>query len=182
MNEPDSDEALAKLAKAGDKRAFDAIIHRYKDPLHRLVRRYVGNSDDAYDILQQTFLAAWMSLNRYDTNRPLLPWLRTIALNKCRDYSRRLSVRRMFLTLFASQTATEAMPTASDAEEDRLNQLDQAIAALPPFYKEPLLLTAVSGLSHQEAADTLKTTAKAIEMRLRRARQQLAKALSPREG
>lgn len=182
MNEPDSDEAWAKLATAGDRRAFDNIIHRYKDPLYRFVRRYAGNCDDAYDILQETFLAAWMAIARYDPSRPLLPWLRTIALNKCRDSSRRQSVRRLFLHLFASRSPTVIQPIAPDPQDARLDQLDRAITALPPFYKEPLLLTAVSGLSHQEAADMLKTTPKAIEMRLRRARQRLAKALPPREG
>jgi len=59
----------------------------------------------------------------------------------------------------------------------RLQRLDAAITALPGFYKEPLLLTAVSGLSHMEAAALLKTTPKAVEMRLRRARQRLAKAI-----
>ncbi len=60
----------------------------------------------------------------------------------------------------------------------RLRRLDQAIAALPAFYKEPLLLIMVSGLSHQDAAEQLKTSAKAIEMRLRRARKKLAEALA----
>ena len=57
--------------------------------------------------------------------------------------------------------------------------MDRAIADLPAFYKEPLLLTVVSGVSQQEAADLLKTTPKAIEMRLRRARKKLAQALPP---
>jgi RNA polymerase sigma-70 factor (ECF subfamily) len=66
----------------------------------------------------------------------------------------------------------------------RLQKLDAAIAALPGFYKEPLLLTAVSGLTHLEAAALLKTTPKAVEMRLRRARQQLARTIGEdsREG
>ena len=57
-------------------------------------------------------------------------------------------------------------------------QLDQAIACLPAFYKEPLLLTTVSGLSQQDAAAQLKTTTKAIEMRIRRARKKITEALA----
>ena len=60
-----------------------------------------------------------------------------------------------------------------DAEAERLQKLDAAISSLPAFYKEPLLLTAISGLSQKEAAIQLKTTPKAVEMRVRRARQQL---------
>ena len=54
---------------------------------------------------------------------------------------------------------------------------EKAVVELPNFYKEPLVLTLVGGLSHQEAAEQLNTTAKAIEMRTRRARQKLADAL-----
>jgi RNA polymerase sigma-70 factor (ECF subfamily) len=59
----------------------------------------------------------------------------------------------------------------------KLDRLDRAIVRLPPFYREPLLLILVSGLSHAEAAQILNTTPKAIEMRLRRARQQLSTLL-----
>jgi len=175
--EQESDQNIANRATNGDRAAFGEIVRRYKEPLYRFVRRYVGNGDDAYDLLQESLLAAWMGLGRYDTSRPLGPWLRAIALNKCRDFSRRQSVRRLFLNLFATQFESHTTAAESLSEDARLDQLDQAIATLPAFYKEPLLLTAVSGLSHQEAADILKTTSKAIEMRLRRARQRLAQSL-----
>ncbi|HUE64347.1 MAG TPA: sigma-70 family RNA polymerase sigma factor [Rhizomicrobium sp.] len=177
--EEESDQNLANRATNGDRAAFGEIVGRYKEPLYRFVRRYVGNGDDAYDLLQDSFLAAWMALGRYDTSRPLGPWLRTIALNKCRDFSRRQSVRRLFLNLFATQSESHTTLAESVSEDARLDQLDQAVAMLPAFYKEPLLLTAVSGLSHQETANILKTTPKAIEMRLRRARQRLAQSLAP---
>jgi RNA polymerase sigma factor CnrH len=175
--EEESDQDLAKLAANGDRAAFGELVCRYKEPLYRFVRRYVGNGDDAYDLIQDSLLAAWMALDRYDASRPLGPWLRTIALNKCRDFSRRQSVRRLFLNLFAAQSESHTAPAESRSEDAGLDQLDQAIATLPAFYKEPLLLTAVSGLSHQEAAEILKTTPKAIEMRLRRARKRLARSL-----
>ena len=176
-----SDQDLVKRAASGDRAAFESIVRRYKQPLFRFIRRYVGNSDDAYDLLQDSFVAAWIAVARFDISRSLMPWLRTIALNKCRDFSRRQSVRRIILGLFASE-AEPLAGDASDPQAEQLDRLDRAIAELPVFYKEPLLLTAVSGLSHQEAADILKTTPKAIEMRIRRARQKLAKVLPPVEG
>ena len=177
-----SDRDLVKRAASGDRAAFEAIVRRHKQPLFRFIRRYLGNSDDAYDILQDTFVAAWTAVGRFDTARPLMPWLRTIALNKCRDFSRRQTVRRIILGLFASEAEQQTSHDTSDPQAERIDRLDRAIAELPAFYKEPLLLTAVSGLSHQEAAAMLKTTPKAIEMRLRRARQKLAKLLPPTEG
>jgi RNA polymerase sigma-70 factor (ECF subfamily) len=177
-----SDRDLVKRAASGNRAAFEAIVRRHKQPLFRFIRRYLGNSDDAYDVLQDTFVAAWTAVGRFDISRPLMPWLRTIALNKCRDFSRRQTIRRVILGLFASEADSRASTDTSDAHGEQLDRLDRAIAELPIFYKEPLLLTVVSGLSHQEAAAILKVTSKAIEMRVRRARQKLAKAMPPAEG
>lgn len=184
----DSDENLARRAAGSeDRAAFEILVSRHKGPLYQFIRRYTGNADDAYDLLQEAFLAAWMHLGRYDARRPFLPWLRTIALNKCRDFSRRQTVRRLLLGRFAAEKITQAPPAdTAPADEhpvdERLNHLDRAIAGLPAFYKEPLLLVVVNGISRQEAANLLKTTPKAIEMRLRRARKKLAQSLPPPEG
>ena len=118
--------------------------------------------------------------------RLLHTWLRAIALNKCRDFGRRQTARRQFLRLFAFQADTRRPPDRDpelQAEEDRIEAarllaLDHAIATLPPFYKEPLLLVTVSGLTQQETAVQLNTTTKAIEMRMRRARKKITEALA----
>ena len=83
------DDQLAASAVAGDERAFARLIARHKDGLYRFIRRYTGDPDEAYDLLQETFAAAWMALKRYDAARSFPTWLRSIALNKCRDWSRR---------------------------------------------------------------------------------------------
>lgn len=182
MTETASDEQLAAKAKIGNRPAFEALVRRHKDGLYRFVRLYIGQSDDAYDVLQDAFISAWEGLRRYDSSRPFLPWLRTIALNKCRDFGRRQAVRRRILQFFARQPDQQVvLPSSGDDEaskDDRFNRLDAAIAALPAFYKEPLLLTMVAGLSQRDVAVQLKTTTKAVEMRIRRAKQKLEAALS----
>jgi RNA polymerase sigma-70 factor (ECF subfamily) len=184
-----SDVELALRAQIGERHAFDLLVRRHRELLYRFVRRYIGNDDDAYDIVQDTFISAWMAMRRYDREKSFTTWLRAIALNKCRDFGRRQSVRRRFLR-FAAPNEPDApqdwqpdIRAAQDALEiKRLQRLDRAIAELPPFYKEPLLLTTTAGLSQQEAAAELRTTTKAIEMRIRRAKKKLAEALSDLKG
>lgn len=175
VESPDHDALLAVQARQGDRRAFTELMGRLKHPLYRFVRRYIGNDDDACDIVQETFIAAWGALRRYDEQRPFATWLRAIALNKCRDHGRRQAVRARLRSFIAMLTPLQQVSVMDeqDAEAERLQKLDSAISALPAFYKEPLLLTAISGLSQKEAAIQLKTTPKAVEMRVRRARQQL---------
>ncbi len=177
----DDDGALAARARAGDEQAFGALMRRHKERVYRFVRAYVADAEEAYDLTQETFAAAWNGLSRYDPNRPLAAWLKRIALNKCRDWSRRRAVRRFFFAAESIDALAEA-PTAADASEERLEvnlrRLDLAIAALPLGLKEPLLLTAIDGMSHQDAAKVLNLTAKAIESRVYRAKAALARALA----
>jgi RNA polymerase sigma-70 factor (ECF subfamily) len=186
---PALDLDLALRAQAGDKRAFDQLVTRHKAGLYRLVRRSIGDEHDAYDILQDSFVSAWLALRRYDPTKPFLTWVRAIVLNKCRDHGRRLAVRRRILKVFALEQPRGASDIAAQLQTERealdatrLRRLDQAISGLPSFYKEPLLLTAVTGLSQQEAAAQLNTTTKAIEMRIRRAKKKLTEALSDLAG
>lgn len=163
-------DPLAVAAQSGDRRAFEALVRREKAGLYAFVRRYVGDGDEAYDVVQESFVAAWRALGRFDPARSFPVWLRTIALNKCRDHGRRGKVRRLFLGALAAQPA----PTGDEeTADDDLARLDRAIARLPALYKEPLLLTTAGGLSHEQAAAVLKISAKAVEMRLYRARQRL---------
>lgn len=176
-----TEERLATQAKAGDRQAFEALVRLHKGALYGFCRRYVGDADDAYDVVQDAFASAWTGLARYDPRRPFGAWLRTIALNKCRDFGRRRTVRRLFLSAFEREEAQRSSPFGKgilgDGQRDRLDRLDREIAALPPAYKEALLLTTLGDLSHQEAASALGVSVKALEMRVYRAKRQLAARL-----
>jgi RNA polymerase sigma-70 factor (ECF subfamily) len=173
------DASLVSAALAGESRAFTELMRRHKEPIYRFIRRYVGDADEAYDLTQETFVAAWSRLNSFDASRALPVWLRRIALNKCRDWSRRRQVRAFFFRAKSIDTAADRIPSASadDDDDERLAALDQAIAGLPAQLKEPLLLTYFDGLSHQAAAEALGLTAKAVEMRVYRAKQALSASM-----
>ncbi|MDZ4740221.1 MAG: RNA polymerase sigma factor [Alphaproteobacteria bacterium] len=179
------DADLAARALAGEKAAFTTLMRRHQEMLYRFIRRYVGDADEAYDLVQEAFVSAWEGLNRFDRNRPVEPWLRQIALNKCRDWSRRRSVRRFFYGARSIDTPGLHVPAPSDDDvkqdvdrEALLRRLDDAIAALPLALKEPLFLTVFGGCTHQEAAEALGITSKAVETRVHRARTKLGEALA----
>jgi RNA polymerase sigma factor (sigma-70 family) len=177
-----SDAALAISASQGSHSAFAALMRRHKGWLYQFIRRYVTDRDDAYDVLQESFVAAWGAIGRFDPERPLEAWLRRIALNKCRDRARRNAVRRAAMTVFGfSITSEPAMPAVNGASESNnaLRRLETAIAGLPRQLKEPLVLTALEGLSHREAGDLLGINAKAVETRVYRAKRRLADVLEP---
>lgn len=177
------DEVLAARAAGGDERAFASLMRRHKAATYRFARRYVGDADDAYDIAQQSFVAVWHALDRYDPARGFTPWLRAIVLNKCRDHARRAAVRRLLMFSGSEHAAETVADTQPDAEarwmaQQELVALDRAIARLPRALKEPLLLTVLEGLAQADAGRELGISAKAVETRVYRARRALSEALA----
>lgn len=174
------DAALVAAIRAGDQRAFTQLMRRYKEGLYRFVRGYVGDASEANDLVQEAFVAAWHALARYDTKRSFGVWVKRIAINKCRDWRRRRAVRQFFYKAEdidrPGLEIAEPVATASEREDD-LARLDEAIAALPASLKEPLLLSLTEDLSHRDIGEALGITAKAVEVRLYRAKRALNEAL-----
>jgi RNA polymerase sigma-70 factor (ECF subfamily) len=184
IDEGADEQALARRAQSGDRDAFRLLMLHHKQALFRYVRRYVAEAEDAYDVVQDSFTAAWLSIARYDPGRPFEIWLRRIALNKCRDFGRRRKAYILVLGTFAvmncllRQDSQEQEAARHDADAE-LDQLQRAIDRLPDSLRDPLILTALERLSHKEAAEILDLKPKAVEVRVYRARKRLAELLSP---
>jgi len=183
-----ADADVVAAACAGDRGAFRLLIARHGDALYRFLRARVGNEAEAEDLVQEVFVAAYRALHRYDPTRPLRTWLLAIAVNKSRDWRRRRAVRSFFTR--ATPLASEALQVASDevptdrqaADRQALAHAWAALSTIPATLAEPLLLTAVEGLSQAEAGAVLGISAKAVETRIYRARAALRTALEGHGG
>lgn len=185
------EQIIEVRAAGGDRAAFTALMTATKADLYRFVRRYVGDEAEAHDVLQEAYASAWLAMRRYDPSRPFDVWLRSIALNKCRDWSRRRAVRRVVRGVMgldapeATAVSDEVpMPEARLDDQRRVEALQRALSDLPDALKAPLLLATLEGRSHAEIAAILRITPKAVETRIARARKRLAEGLarSPCEG
>ena len=174
-----SDGDLAALSLAGEQAAFSEVVRRHKQQLHRIVARIIGDDDEALDVVQDAFIAAYGALRSYDRDRPMRAWLSRSAINKARDWRRRRAVRRLISAVLpmsdADHTADDA-PSAETVASNRQELADvaAAIARLPSNLRETLVLRTIEGLSQAEVADTLRVSEKTVETRLYRARLKLA--------
>ncbi|UAJ12423.1 RNA polymerase sigma factor [Glacieibacterium megasporae] len=179
-----SEAELATLSIAGRQAAFAEIMRRHRQSIFRTVRACCGDTDEALDLVQETFVAAHQALPRYDGDRSMRAWLSTIAINKCRDWGRKRTVRR-FLS-FAIPLGMESEAVADDrraiddvaGDRQELDRVTRAISRLPPNLKEPLVLRTIEGLSQAETATVLSISEKAVETRLYRARAKLLEQFS----
>ena len=173
-----SDAELAALALAGRQDAYRALLARHREGVFRLIRATTGDPHEALDITQETFIAAFAALARYDGERPFSVWVKQIALNKCRDWARRRRVRSFFTRAVplevAFDLADDAVPAdVQAADRAELARVAAAMAQLPARLREALVLRTVDGLSQAEAAEVLAVSEKTIETRLFRARAKL---------
>ncbi|MEH3100994.1 RNA polymerase sigma factor [Sphingomonas adhaesiva] len=179
----DDDAGLVARALKGEQAAYSVLMRRHRDAIYRLARAHVGgDADAALDVVQETFVAAFAALHRYDAARPFRAWLSRIAINKCRDRARRAAVRRFFSFARPLEDGVEAPDAAPDPEASarsgqEVRRIERAVAALPDTLKEVLLLRTIEQLSQADTAQVLGVSEKAVETRLYRARQKLSAML-----
>jgi RNA polymerase sigma-70 factor (ECF subfamily) len=177
-----SDGELSALALGGRQAAYGELVRRHQGWVHRLVRSHVGSMDEALDVTQASFVAAFAALNRYDVTRPFQVWMSRIVINKCHDWRRRRAVRNFFALALplgeADGVADDApLPDQAIGAEQQLAQAMKAIAALPSSLKDTLILRTIDEKSEAETAEILGISQKAVETRLYRARARLSEIL-----
>ena len=172
------DAELLRLAMGGDSAAARCLVEQHLSRNLNLARRMLHDSDEAEDVVQDTFVRLWQHGHRWDPARAKLStWLYQVTLNLCRDRLRR---RRRHDHDAVEWLADEAPgPGESRMLDERASALRQAIAQLPDRQREALLLCHFEGLGNIEAAECMQVSVRAMESLLGRARRTLRQILQP---
>ncbi|MBI2788642.1 MAG: RNA polymerase sigma factor [Elusimicrobia bacterium] len=174
MSEPlVADADLVRRCLSGDDGGFAALLERHQDRVYSFLRRLTGDARDAEDLSQVVFLKAFRSLETFDLARPFHSWVLAIAHHAALDH---LRARRTDLSLDHDEHPIDPADGADGPERLAEAALDGAlverlIAALPPLYREALLLRHGEGLSVEEVAATLGIPEGTVKIRLFRARE-----------
>jgi RNA polymerase sigma-70 factor (ECF subfamily) len=187
-----TDDALLAAARAGDDRAFHALVSPHLRPLHLHSYRMLGSYHDAEEALQETLLRAWQGLGGYEGRAPLRHWLYRIATTTCLKTINRRGREPITTTLDAAWlqpypdalldqlTDPDADPAAIvDRREGVALAFVAALQLLPGTQRAVLILREVLGWPAQQVADLLDTSVAAVNSALQRARATLAQ---PRTG
>jgi RNA polymerase sigma factor (sigma-70 family) len=170
----DLDEVeLVRRAQLGSAAAFEELVVRRGPQLYRFLAVRLGNESDARDALQETLTAAWQGLPVLKSAPKFWPWLVGIGARKAADTLRGRRGRRE--TPFELPEA----PSDSLSPGDRVAAVDleHALAALPPAFREVLLLRYVARLSEDEVASALGIRVGTVKSRSVRARKALGELL-----
>jgi RNA polymerase sigma-70 factor (ECF subfamily) len=178
----DTEAIWIEQAKAGSQSAFTRLVEAYQTPVYNLAYRMLGNSVEAENAAQETFVRMYTKLDTYDPERKFSSWLLAIASHYCVDVLRR---RRMnYLSLDDLPPMVElSMPKAGQPEQVVVRDQDASavqalLKTLPPNYRTPVVLRYWYDMSYREIADTMGVTESTIKTRLHRARAKLARHAS----
>jgi RNA polymerase sigma-70 factor (ECF subfamily) len=183
-----TDAELFVRYAAGDEAAFREIVSRYKDGLYAFLRHFLNRHDLIEDVFQETFLQLFTSRESYDTNRPLRPWLFTIAANKAKDTLRRQqrtgatpigtiaeSQEMSFNDVLNVLTTDTTMPYEKLEKAETASRVREIIANMPENLREILILAYFNRFSYKQMAEILSIPIGTVKSRLHTAVGRFAK-------
>ena len=175
-----SDEQLLALFRQGRRETFAVLVRRYEGELYGYLRRYLGDSDLAEDVFQNTFLQVFTKIDQYEAGRPVRPWLYTIATHQAIDALRRqgrhqavsLDQEREELAgadvpqLLGLLESREAGPVEQLHAEERRLLVRASVDRLPDFLRQVVVLAYYQGLKYKDVAEIMEIPVGTVKSRL----------------
>jgi RNA polymerase sigma-70 factor (ECF subfamily) len=170
------DAALIRRVRAGDGTAFDALVAAYMRPAFQMAYRVVGHREDAEDLVQESFLAAYQYLDSFDVERPFGPWLNRIVLNRGANLRRSRTRRQTEPEVESVSPAPSALDESTRMEAREL--LTRALATLSERQRMIVTLFDVDGLTSTEIGERLELAPGTVRWHLHEARRVLRSVLA----
>lgn len=172
-----ADAAAVARVLAGDPAAFEAIVRRWQTPLVNLAWRYCRDRHRAEEMAQEAFLRAWRHLSQWRGDSAFSTWLFALAANLYRTEVRRIPATMLSLDEIAEPPDIRLSSAAFD-QNQRDEALRRAVLALPPRYRDAILLFYFHEQDVPAAARTLRIPEGTVKVRLFRARELLRSKFS----
>jgi len=169
---------------------FEAVVAEHERRIYNVVYRVVNDYEAAADLVQETFIRAYRSYDSFRGESQAYTWLYRIAMNLCLDHLARRKKQRAIetpLDVNVPGVGTSPMEVADERnapdkliqQQELRTQIENAINALPPLYKDCILLREMEGMSYEQIAQTLEITVEAVRSRVARARAWMRQRLEP---
>jgi len=184
-----TDAELLSRYGEGDEGAFRELVSRYKNSLYAFLSQFLNRRDLVEDVFQETFLQLYTSRHSFDPNRPLRPWLFTIAANKAKDALRKSqrnaavpigtmveeTEEMSFGDMLNALTSDETMPYDNLERDETAQRVNRVIANMPEGLREILILAYFQKFSYKQMAGILSIPIGTVKSRLHTAVGRFAK-------
>ncbi len=166
-----SDLELVERTLEGEHQAFEVLVRRWEGPIFSLAYRLSGSDEEARDVCQETFLAAFRHLKSFRREAKFSSWLYRIALNTWRSRQRRQPAESLSLEEETETRGFDPPDTANPPDErllrdERAQLVRRALAALPAEMRQVIVMKEYEGLKFHEIAEVLGIPVSTVKTRL----------------
>ena len=194
MAAPDAQvDAWVATARRGERDAFERLIAHFQDRVWRRARYRIGDADEAWDVAQEVFILCFRKIDQFRGEASFWTWLARIVDNQVRNRLGWLRRRGREITYSLDELGpgdadeerawdppdTAADPRREAGARQKIDALNQALAALSEDHREVLLLRFSDGLAYEEIAETLGISLGTVKSRINRARAELRQRMEP---
>ncbi|GIK61501.1 MAG: sigma-70 family RNA polymerase sigma factor [Ignavibacteriota bacterium] len=173
------DHSIIRKFLDGDNTAFQILVSRHKEKVRNIIYLTMNNSALVDDIAQDVFITVYRNLKHFRFESQFTTWLYRITVNRCKDYLRKMNVRKIF---FPVEDGIEISDYSSPVESNDISKIVMdAISRLPNKLKMPLIMKDIEGFSYQEISETLNCEMGTVKSRIFRGREKLKEILQPIE-
>ena len=178
----EQEAAIVRRVLDGDVNAFETLVREYEKNVYNIALRMVNNSEDASDMTQEAFIKAYNSLPNFRGDSKFSVWLYRIVSNVCLDFLRSKSRKPTLSLSMEDDDGEETQLDIADESQSPELLLERSLTrdavrrgldALPPDYRQILLLREIQGLSYDEISLALDLEVGTVKSRIFRARKKL---------
>jgi RNA polymerase sigma-70 factor (ECF subfamily) len=186
----DEDFEFVLACQKGDTDTFDVLVERHQKKMLNIAYRMLGDYDDACDVTQEAFLAAYKAIKKFKGEAKFSTWLYRIVINYSKNRLKQLRSinKREAVSIddsgeikvqgaWCQSSSNGANPGAQLEKKEREAQVQKCITSLDEEHREVLVLRDIQGLSYEEIKDILKIPEGTVKSRLSRARNALKDCL-----
>ena len=183
VKESYSDEEVISKIVAGETALFEIIVRRYNPFLHKTGRAYGFNHEDTQDLMQETFVSAYLHLHQFENRSSLKTWMIKIMLRHCYRKQQKSSFKNEIASDIPEQSNPAfSMQKNNDAHQALTNRelnhvIENALSFIPLDYRMVFTLREINGLNVAETVESLDITEANVKVRLNRAKIMLRKEL-----
>jgi len=183
-----SDAQLLERYSQGEEKAFRELVSRYKNGLYAFLRRFLNQRDLIEDVFQETFLQLFTSRDSFNPERPLRPWLFTIAANKAKDALRKKQrssavpigtisdgEQASFDDVLNSLSSDDTRPYETLERGEVAERVREVVSNMPESAREILILAYFNKFSYKQMAQILSIPIGTVKSRLHTAVNRFAK-------
>lgn len=175
-----TDQEIISRVLSGEVALYEIIIRRYNSYLFRIGRTYTFNHADTEDLMQETYVSAYTSLNKFESRSSFKTWLVRIMLNQCYHRKQKFSFQKEIMTeSFEQETAIPMFANHNnDTDKTIVNKelgrvLENALQQIPEDYRIVFSLRELNGMNTNETSEALNISESNVKVRLNRAKNML---------